>query len=127
MSIKLLLPGDSALMRSAIVQMLKEDPNLELVGEAGSFAETLQLTAALKPDILVLDLHMPDESEYSPQVVKSHVLQNTDCILAISVWNDEDAKALADSFGAWALLDKANLYSELISSIKLFCSSNGSD
>jgi hypothetical protein len=36
----------------------------------------------------------------------------------ISLWNDDKAKALAERFGARALLDKANLYSELISAIK---------
>ena len=72
-------------VRTAIVRMLAQDPELELVGEAGTFAETLRLTTALKPDILVLDLHMPDEPEYSPQIVKSQVLYNIDCILAISI------------------------------------------
>jgi hypothetical protein len=61
MSIKVLLADDSNVVRTAIVHILAQDP----VGEAATFAETLRLTAALKPDILVLDLHMPDEPEYS--------------------------------------------------------------
>jgi two-component system response regulator DesR len=86
MPIKVLLADNRDVMRSAIVRMLPEDRELELVAEAASFAETLQLTAAWKPDILVLDLHVLDEREYSPQVIKTQVLQNIDCILAISVW-----------------------------------------
>jgi hypothetical protein len=42
-------------------------------------------------------------------------------ILAISVWNDSEAKALAEQFGAKALIDKARLFSDLIPAIKLFC------
>jgi hypothetical protein len=43
------------------------------------------------------------------------------CIVPISVWNDENAKALARRFGARVLLDKVNFYSELISAIKENC------
>jgi DNA-binding NarL/FixJ family response regulator len=49
------------------------------------------------------------------------------CIVAISVWNDEKAKALAERFGARVLLDKTNLYAELISAIKQNSPPNGWD
>jgi hypothetical protein len=64
---------------------------------------------------------MPDEKNYLPGNVKLEVLQNAGCILAISVWNDSEAKALAEQFGAKALIDKAHLFSELIPTIKTFC------
>jgi DNA-binding NarL/FixJ family response regulator len=121
MPIKVLLADGSEVMRPAIVRVLKEEPLIDLVGEATSFAETLQLTAALKPDVLLMDLHMHDEREYVPELVKSQVLLNTKCILAMSVWNDADAEALAESFGAKSLLDKNNLFSELIPAITQFC------
>jgi DNA-binding NarL/FixJ family response regulator len=121
MPIKVLLADGSEVMRPAIVRILKEEPLIDLVGEVTSFAETLQLTAALKPDVLLMDLHMHDEREYAPELVKSQVLLNTTCILAMSVWNDADAKALADSFGAKSLLDKNNLFSELIPAITQVC------
>jgi CheY-like chemotaxis protein len=88
-----------------------------LVGEATSFAETLQLAAGLKPDVLLLDLHMRDEREYRPELVKSQILLHTKCVVAISLYNDDDARALAESFGAHVLLDKMTLYSELIPAI----------
>ena len=53
---------------------------------------------------------MPDESRNLPEIVKGPLLQNTGCILAISVWNDAEAVALSKKFGAVALLDKANFY-----------------
>jgi hypothetical protein len=37
------------------------------------------------------------------------------------VWNDVDAMALAKNIGAVALLDKADLFSTLISTIKMYC------
>jgi chemotaxis response regulator CheB len=121
LSIKVLLVDDSDVMRRAIVKLLNEESSTELVGEAKGFAETIQLANELKPDVLVMDLHMSDEREYSPESVRFQLSIHSACIVAISVWNDENAKALAKRFGARVLLDKVNLYSELISAIKENC------
>ena len=123
MSIKVLLVDGSDVMRSAIRQLLKKELGIEVIGTATSFAETIALTAALKPDVLLMDPHMPDEREYTPALVKSQILLHTKCVVAISLWNDDDTKTLAQSFGAHVLLDKMNLYSELIPAIKQFCPS----
>jgi DNA-binding NarL/FixJ family response regulator len=122
MSIKILLADDSDIMRAAIVRLLNEESGLELVGEATSFAEAMKMTAALKPSVLLLDLYMRDNHECPPPIVKSYVGQHGACVLAISLSNDEKARALAESFGAKALLDKASLFSELLPAIKRFCS-----
>ena len=123
MSIKLLLVDGSDVMRSAITQLLKKELGIEVIGTATSFAETLVQIATLKPDVLLMDPHMPDEREYTPEFVKSQILLHTKCIVAISLWKDADTKALAETFGAHVLLDKMNLYSELIPAIKQFCPS----
>lgn len=121
MSITLLVLDDSDVMRAAIRQLLTKELGIEVVGKATSFAEGLALTAALKPDVLLMDLHLSDEREYPPELVKSQILLHTKCIVAISRWNDDEAKALAEKFGAHVLLDKMNLYWELFPAIKQFC------
>ena len=121
MAIRVLIADDSDVMRAAIARTLKADPAFEVVGEAATFAETLEQAGTLKPDIVLLDLHMPDEARYLPEIVKGPLLENSGCIVAVSVWNDEDAKALAKRLGAVTLLDKAHLFSDLISSIKMYC------
>jgi DNA-binding NarL/FixJ family response regulator len=121
MTIKVLLVDGSDVMRSAIRQLLKEELGIEVIGTANSFAETLVLAAALKPDVVLMDPHMPDEREYKPALVKSQILLHTSCIVAISLWKDADTRTLAETFGAHVLLDKMNLYSELIPAIKQFC------
>lgn len=121
MSIKVLSADDSDVMRNAIAKLLHEEPSTELVGEAKGFAETIRLSNTLKPDVLLMELHMSDERDYPPESVRVEVCATAGCVLAISVWNDEKAKALAERFGARALVDKANLYSELIAAIKQNC------
>ena len=121
MAIRILIADDSDVMRATIASTLKADPAFEVVGEAASFAETLERVGTLNPDIVLMDLHMPDGERYSPEIVKGPLLQNCGCILAMCVWKDGDAIALAKNIGAAALFDKADLFSTLISTIKMYC------
>jgi chemotaxis response regulator CheB len=115
MPVKVLIADDSIVMRAAIRRTLEEEPQIQVVGEASSFPETLQLLDELQPDVLVLDLHLPEERDFPPSVVEIHL--SAVRTLAISFSNDLESKALADSYGAAALLDKMRLYSQIIPSI----------
>ena len=118
LSIQVLLADDAEIMRKMIRNLLKEDPEIRLVGEAGNFAEAVRLAHQLKPQIIVMDVHMADESNVTPQDVRSQLGASNARVLAISIWNDEDTKALANSFGAIKLLNKMKLATELIPAIK---------
>ena len=114
--ITILLADDSEIVRKGIRQLLTTHSEIEILAEAADFAQTIQMTNDLKPQVIVMDLYMPDETSFNPQDVKSH-LNGCSELLAISLSNDEDAKALAESLGATILLDKANLADTLIPSI----------
>jgi DNA-binding NarL/FixJ family response regulator len=113
MPIKVLLADDTAVVRQAIRRLLETHGEVEVVGEAADFGKTIQMANDLKPQVIVMDLHMPDQDKVTPQDVKSR-LNHDSRLLAISIWNNEDAKALAKSFGAASLLDKAELSEKLI-------------
>ena len=114
--IKVLLADDSEIMREAIKKLLEDEPRIHIVGEASSFPAAMQLVADFKPKILLLDLHLPQKRDLLPALVKSQ-LNCIEYTLAISFANDEEAKSLAASYGAVALLDKMSLYSELLPAI----------
>ncbi len=59
MSIKVLVVDDSAFMRKAIENMLKKEPNIEVVGFARNGVEAIDMVQKLKPDIVTLDIEMP--------------------------------------------------------------------
>ena len=115
-SVKVLLADDSEIVRRGIRQLLAAQIEIEIVGEAADFAQTIRMASELNPQVVILDLHMPDEKNISPQEVKSH-LNHGSQVLVISVWIDEDSRELAESLGAAAFLDKMNLAYALIPAI----------
>jgi two-component system response regulator DevR len=61
-TIRLLIVDDHQVTRLGLCTLLGACPQFEIVGEAGSVAETLEAVARLKPDLLLLDVRLPDGS-----------------------------------------------------------------
>ena len=116
MPISVLLADDSEIVRSVIADLLKSDPEIELIAECTSFTQTITLAAELRPQVIVLDVHMGDEHIVSREQLKSALLASR--LLAISIWKDDETKALAETIGAVTLLDKTNLVTDLIPAIR---------
>ena len=62
---RVVLADDHSLVRAGVRRVLEGVPTIEMVGEAGSGAETLALLAEVHPDVLLLDLNMPDGDGFS--------------------------------------------------------------
>ena len=60
--IKILIADDHVIFRDGLRKLLDSDDELTVVGEAAGGAECFKMLAKLKPDILLLDLRMPDKS-----------------------------------------------------------------
>lgn len=117
----LLLADDSELIRKTVRKLLATEPAIQIVGEATTFAETIEKAADLKPDVLLLDLHMPDDRNLDPAYIKAHLrpLGSAIKIIGISLSgnDDDEARDLAASLGASTVLDKSRFYEELIAAI----------
>lgn len=57
---RVLVVDDHPLFRQGVVATLTREPGIEVVAEAESIAEALRLTRALKPDVVLLDVALPD-------------------------------------------------------------------
>ncbi len=70
--ITILLADDHQVVRQGLRSLLEKEPDFKIVGEAASGLEASQLVESLKPDVLVLDLMMPDMNglEVTRQVKK---------------------------------------------------------
>jgi two-component system, chemotaxis family, protein-glutamate methylesterase/glutaminase len=59
-SIRVLVVDDSELMRRTLTRLFESDPNIRVVGAAASGREALEMLPELRPDVITLDLHMPE-------------------------------------------------------------------
>ena len=114
----MLLADDAEIIRNVLTRMLGTQPEIRILGEARTFAETLKMTARLKPDVVVMDVHMPGERDFNANFIKVELLSSAKHVLAMSLWNDDESKAVAQSYGASALLDKSTLALTLIPAIE---------
>ncbi|MEQ0563842.1 response regulator transcription factor [Amycolatopsis sp. NEAU-NG30] len=60
--LRVLVVDDHPLFRFGVCTLLAAEPGIEVVGEAASGASAAEAAAALRPDVVVLDLHLPDVS-----------------------------------------------------------------
>lgn len=58
--IRIVIADDHPIVRDGLAAILERDPDIEVVGQAGGGREALALIAGLQPDVVLMDLRMPD-------------------------------------------------------------------
>jgi chemotaxis response regulator CheB len=111
-----LLADNSEIIRRALRSTILAHPRIQLVGEARSFGETLRMAEELKPEVVILDMHLPDVHVFSASQF-CEKLRAHSRVVGISVYMDEHSEAISKQVGALALLDKANLSETLLPTI----------
>jgi DNA-binding NarL/FixJ family response regulator len=115
MPIRIILADDAEVVRKTLSRFLAASDEVDLVAEAGSVPETVQMLEALKPDVLVFDLNMAIRgTDRCDQIKKVGEKMG---LVAISFAQDAEAQALADRCGAACLVDKLKMHDELIPTI----------
>lgn len=97
--IRVLLVDDHALFRSGIKSLLQRHPEFDIVGEAGDGMEGVKRAGQLKPDVVLLDLHMPGLSGRDAAAMMAEESPNSH-VLMLTV--SEDAEDLIETLRAGA-------------------------
>ena len=117
--VTLLVADDADVIRRTLRNFLNGEPAIKVLGEASNFAETISMTAALEPDVILLEVHMPDDRSFNPEFVKASLCRAR--VLAMSLpsdyKSDQETRLLAENIGAVRMLDKTKLCDELIPAI----------
>src|SRR5260370_17682293 len=121
-SIWMLLAYDSDVIRRVLFVFLQDEPLIEIVGEAKDFTELLEMALALKPRIVLMDLHMRDEYKFKPEFVRSELQASAEHVLARSLSHHDDSCELSNTYYASLLLDKTKLITDLVRTVEKLCS-----
>lgn len=85
--IQAVLADDEVLARQKLRQLLREIPEIEVVGEGASAAETIDLVRATKPDLLFLDVRMPDMDGFDVVSELSKIGDHMPCIIFTTAYD----------------------------------------
>jgi DNA-binding NarL/FixJ family response regulator len=90
LSIRVLLADDQPLMRTGLKMILRAEPDIEVVGEAGNGKEAVDITRRLAPDVVLMDIRMPevDGLEATRQLLSGPPLP-TRIVILTTFENDE--------------------------------------
>lgn len=115
--IRVLLADDHSLVRKGFRRMLEDDPAIEVVGEAANGPEAIELAVSLRPDVVVMDLAMPelDGIQATTQIRQKLPAAS---VLILSMYSEETYIRNAMSAGASGYLLKNALEVDLPYAIK---------
>jgi len=118
--IKVLVVDDSAIMRKLIADILKKDPEIEVVGQATNGKEAIEKAKLLKPEVITLDIEMPEMDGLTALKFLRQEVPSAKVIMFSSL-TQEGAKATIEalSLGAFDFVPKPSTKSFLESVKKI--------
>jgi len=120
MTIRVLLADDHRIIREGIQTLLSREPDIDVVGEANDGREMIQMNEALQPDVLVMDITMPNLNgiDATRQIISKYPDAR---IIALSMHSDQRFVVEMLQAGASAYLLKDCVYDDLVKAIHLVC------
>ena len=113
----ILVVDDHILFREGLVNMLRSQPDLIVVGEAGTGTEAIAKARELKPDLILLDYSLPDGNGTDTARIILTELPNTK-IVFLTIHDDDAYLMAAIRSGAIGYLVKDVAFAKLVSSIR---------
>lgn len=117
MTARIVVADDHPIVRSGIVAILSNTPDLEVVGEAGDGFEAVQLAQDLVPDLILMDLRMPglDGSEATAEIMAAVAGVR---VLVLTTYESDGHILSAIEAGASGYLLKASPSDEILAGVR---------
>ena len=115
--IRVFLVDDHEVVRRGLVDLLLAEPGIDVVGEAGTVTAALNRIPALRPDVAVLDMRLPDGDGVSACREIRSMLPQTACLM-LTAYGDDQALLGAIMAGAAGYVMKQATGSELVGAIR---------
>jgi DNA-binding NarL/FixJ family response regulator len=103
---RIIIADDHELARLGLRTMLMPEPDLEVVGEAGTGREAVELSRKLEPDLVIMDIRMPDlDGLVATRAIKDELPQTSILIVTLSEDPDYLLEALRVGAAGYVLKD----------------------
>ena len=117
MSVRIILAEDHRITREGLVNLLQERPDMEVVGEAENGREAVKLASELSPDLVIMDVTLPDLNGIDATRIITSGSNNTK-VIALSMYSDKQFVQGMIQAGASGYLLKDCAFEELVSAIQ---------
>ncbi len=123
--VRVLLADDQGLLRAGIATILGSQPGITVVGEAGNGAAAVELTRELQPDVVCLDVEMPDMDglEAARRIVGDPEVHAA--VLMLTTFDREDYLLAALRAGASGFLLKNSRPEQLVAGVRAVAGGEG--
>jgi DNA-binding NarL/FixJ family response regulator len=109
---RILIADDHSMVRDGVKNLINQNKDLVVIGEASSGTQTLELFESLSPDLLIIDISMPDMN--GMEVSKNILAKNPNAnIVILSMYDDEDYISRCLEYGVKGYVIKNESGSEL--------------
>ena len=117
MSIRILIVDDDELLRNGLRLLLEVEPDFAIIGEAGNGEEAIAITQALLPDVVLMDIRLP---QLDGLAATRRIVEIGDSrVLLLTNFIDERSSMQARSAGASGFLPKRTAAERLIREIRI--------
>jgi len=114
--IRILVVDDHKVMRQGLVRLISNQEDIQVVGEASNGHQGIALARELAPDLVLMDISMPDmDGVETTRILKTEMPQVH--VIGLSMFEDEQVTKAMSRSGAVAYVSKAASTSELLNAI----------
>lgn len=118
--IRVLVADDHPIVRAGIVGLLDMEADIEVVGEAVSGEQAVQLTVATQPDVVLMDLRMPGMG--GVEATRAVIQMSAAKVLVFTTYENDDQILAAIEAGAAGYLVKAAPAEEMLAGVRAVAS-----
>ena len=115
--LKVLVADDHEVMRTGVRALIEQEPGWQVCGTATNGQEAVEVARKLKPDVVVLDMTMPELDGLEALREIKHALPNTEVVVFSAYHSEEVIEQLFDA-GAKSYIQKSDGGRHLVAAIK---------
>ena len=118
MTIRVVIADDHRVVRDGLCYLLSQEPDVEVVGEAGDGHKTVDVVTATRPDVLLLDLYMPGLDGHTV-LAALHNAPHRPATVVLTSATDDDNLVRAMHAGATSYLLKTAPAEDVIAAVRV--------